>query len=270
MTDPTATQLRVPPYIQDAMNSSVDAGWTVVRNPKSVIITPHPAPKSKRLKAAFSLSNPPTADQVRKDLTNLGLYRALEHLQEQKPPAAQTEQAPATPAVVPPQTAPPESKPDVLACPECSKPFRLLQGLGAHRRMAHGVIGMSPKTIQRRESAARKNGKKKAASLPAAAAKKTVPTPRKTAEPAPATAPVIAEPAPAAPATGDVHSSLNHLIVFVREAEDKLAEKDDTIRELQNFKDKVSAEIANGNQSPIQTLANIMALGGEGFGTPAA
>jgi hypothetical protein len=37
-----------------------------------------------------------------------------------------------------------------LTCPECGRTFARPQGLGAHRRQAHGVVGTSKKTARRR------------------------------------------------------------------------------------------------------------------------
>src|SRR5438132_538161 len=41
-----------------------------------------------------------------------------------------------------------------LTCPECGRTFTRPQGLGAHRRQAHGVIGTSPTAIRRKSVAA--------------------------------------------------------------------------------------------------------------------
>ena len=49
-----------------------------------------------------------------------------------------------------------------LTCPECGRTFARPQGLGAHRRQAHGVVGTSKNTTRRRAqtsaAATRSNG----------------------------------------------------------------------------------------------------------------
>jgi uncharacterized C2H2 Zn-finger protein len=78
-----------------------------------------------------------------------------------------------------------------LVCPECGKTFVRAQGLAAHRRQAHGVIGSSKATAARRRATTTGRSSSRPASRRASAA---------TASPAAATAnpTATATPTPAA------------------------------------------------------------------------
>lgn len=260
----TATPAKIPDYIERAREDADRVGWHVATLLKSVIITP--SGRNKGL--SFSLTKPPTAEQVRFQLDRAGLYGALKKLQPEENATALPEPDPEH------RMAAAEEKTgtDKLVCPDCKADhFKRPASLGAHRNRAHGVPGTSKATKER------KAAKKAAAPVPAA--RKAPEAPVTTATEAPAARAValsdlVAEQeAPAyAPEVAEAVEALVHVVT--KTAQDGLAPLEQTIKEqgeqitaLQDFKDKVEAEVANGNQHPIQTLANIIKHGGEGFGT---
>jgi hypothetical protein len=260
----TVTTSKIPDYIERARLDADRVGWDVVCTSKSVTIT---AP-GWRKGLSFSLTKPPTADQVRIQLDRAGLYSALKKLQSESVTELPEPE---------PEHGMPEAKTDTPqkaehVCPECRNPFRSPAGLASHRQKAHDVPGSSKATLERRAA------KKAAAVKPPA--KKAVPPQRRATE-APVAVPTaeiqaadlnkVAERdfiSQAAPEVVEAVEALVHAVT--KTAQNDLAPLQKKVAELQTFKDNVEAEIANGNQHPIQTLANIIKHGGEGFGTPKA
>ncbi|MDQ1041468.1 hypothetical protein QFZ75_007970 [Streptomyces sp. V3I8] len=259
----------VPKHLQDALDQCVRVGWEVTRSTKSVSVTRSPGRKPMN----FSLRNPPTPDQVRLWMGRAGLRAALAKLPPEESPAP-TETEPEHSMATTPQS-------EELRCPECdSDKYQRPASLGVHRSRAHGVKGASRSAQERRLLSAARASKAKASK---AKAKKA--TPKKTAPaavvPAPAPAPSLAPAAPetegspvSTPITGAISNLMDAVAAEVAKetaaTARELEQAHREVAELQDFKDKVSAEIANGHQGPIQTLANIIKLGGKGFGTPTA
>jgi hypothetical protein len=71
------------------------------------------------------------------------------------------------------------TKGGALTCPECGRTFTRPQGLGAHRRQAHGVLGTSLTATRRNAAAAGGRTTTSAAATTAAAGTRTS-APRKT------------------------------------------------------------------------------------------
>ncbi|MCX4799668.1 hypothetical protein OG497_38075 [Streptomyces sp. NBC_01242] len=264
------TTTKIPEHIQRAMEDAALLGWDVVCTTKSVVLTP----KGARRGISFSLTKPPTPEQVRVQLDRAGLYSALKKLQSED-----------TPALPEPERGVTEKKTNAgkLVCPECKADhFTRPASLGSHRQKSHGVPGTSQTTTERKAAAAKAPVKKAPAK---AAAKKTVPAQRTAPGALLASPPVSPWFGPAEVLQGDVRTSspevaeaveaLIHAVTKENQnglapLQEKIKQQDEKIAALQDFKDKVEAEVANINQAPIQTLSNIMKHGGEGFGVPKA
>lgn len=266
------TTSKIPEHIQRAMREADSlTGWNVVCGPKSVTITPPPANNGNRRRSiSFPLVNPRTPDQVRMQLDRAGMYSALKKLEADTPVALPEPEPEHVMAEA-------KTKADLPICPECERSFKSPAGWGTHRLKAHGVAGTSKATANRnRQRAAARGVPEEAAAVAVVketvpAARKPVEDPKPTSVPAPAVA--AAEPAKTH-RTPSIRKAIDDFLDTVTQSvaplHKKIEEQDKAIAELQSFKDQVASEIANGHQAPIQTLANIIKLGGEGFGTPKA
>lgn len=274
----TATALKIPDHLQRAMEDADRVGgWRVVCMSKSVIITP----PGRKKGISFSLTKPPTADQVRFQLDRAGLYGALKKLQPEENSTELPEPEPERGMVAKEKT-----ETEKLVCPECDADhFTRPASLAAHRKMSHGVPGTSKATKERNRLIA-----KNAAPAEKTTAKRAVPAAREPSEepittaaeapaaPAVALSDLVAEQAAPAYANPEIAEAVEALVHAVTKTaqnslaplEKKIEEQGEQIAALQDFKDKVEAEIANGHQGPIPTLAKIIEHGGEGFGTPKA
>ncbi|MFJ4902797.1 hypothetical protein [Streptomyces sp. NPDC088727] len=255
----TITMLPVPLWLDKASEDAFRAGWEVVRNPKSINIGPK---GQSRKRISFPLAKPPTEEQVRVQLDRAGLYAALKKLEKDVDDV--TTSATSEPLA--------KEKPKNLTCPECTKDgFGSPAGLASHRRTVHGVPGTSKTTAER-------NAAKAAAqeTLVPAARKPLVPSePAEAASPAPSPWFLPAGAAEASPEFAEAIEALVHVVTKESQyglapLQEKIRQQDVQITELQEFKDKVQAEVSNFHQSPLQTITNIINHGGEGFGTPTA
>lgn len=253
------TTVKIPDYLQRATDDAASVGWGVVCTPKSVNFTV----EGRHKPISFSLTKPPSPDQVRLQLDKAGLYGALKKLQPEAPALPEPERGVTK-----------ENKTtDKLMCPECPKgPFASGAGLGSHRQRVHGVAGTSKATVAKKAAAKKAAPAKKAPVK--VVEKQTVPAQREPVESPWFTVPELAAEPVLAPNPGGITEAVDNLIAAVSQQvaplEKKIAEQGEQIAALQGFKDAVEAEVTNGNQAPLQTLANILKHGGEGFGTPKA
>ncbi|MFI0967005.1 hypothetical protein ACH4S8_37325 [Streptomyces sp. NPDC021080] len=264
VTTPAQTQLPpLPSHIQEAVEAAQRVDWKVVCSLSSVSITPI----GHKRGISFSLTKPPTAEQVRIQMDRCGIKGALRKLG-----ASETATLP-EPEPVHSSAEEDQVEAKKLICPECdSDKFTRPASLASHRSKAHGVAGSSQSTKERR-AARGKTAAAKTAKAPKPAADKAAPPVFE--EPAQTNRPVAE---PAFTGTPEVTAAAQALVDAVTKAaqssiaplQQKIEEQAAEIAGLQQFKDDVQAQVSNGHQGPIQTLANIIALGGEGFGTPKA
>ncbi|PPS89544.1 hypothetical protein [Streptomyces sp. MH60] len=243
----TETKAReIPPYVESIMKAATDAGLEVVRNTNSIKIS---AANGKRGQTFSIPRNPyPTAPQLRSSMARHGFLAKVKY----DPSAAEAPAEKDEPKKTAEKTG--------HACPDCDHPpFARPQALGLHRRMKHGVVGMSDEAIRKREIKAAKNQQSPSAD-PA-----TGPTPPPVPAQAPApAAETDARPQIVTPATSGLPDKVSAAVAALVHAVGSETANTATLHaenaRLRAFKDKVTAEATNGNQTPIQTVANIEAL----------
>jgi hypothetical protein len=245
----TETKTReTPAYVENVMKAATDAGLEVVRNTNSIKISV----KGGKRNQTFSIPrNPyPTAPQLRTNIAKHGFLAQVKYDPESKS-----------------ETAKAEANEHLLTCPDCVKekkepPFTTPhpQGLGSHRRRAHGVEGTHTRSIQKR--AVKKPTPAKKTAAPKTPPKQETPAAPVPAQPAAPAAETDARPQiMAVDGTPSATSlALAQLISAVHKDRQATAELRTENERLRAFKDKVTAEATNGNQTPIQTVANIEAL----------
>ncbi|MEU6362222.1 hypothetical protein [Streptomyces albidoflavus] len=240
-----------PPHLDDASKAATEAGWEVVRRAKAMVFHP---PTGKPVSVRYES----TEEEVQEALKAAGLHRI--------PAQAKPDDAPATP-----DEQPQNGRNRPSPCPHCSAMYKGPGGLAAHLRAAHPDESQPPASPKTEEDS------------------ETRPGPSAPSQLAPTVEKALAALVTALEASGSNQeenkalrkeiTSLTGKLNRSRDRVERLKERIEELRadvddlkkrhmELQLFRDKVRAEVANQNQAPVQAIVNIIQAGGHGFIEP--
>jgi chemotaxis protein histidine kinase CheA len=263
----------MPTHYESVMKDADQMGWDVICSDTSVKLTPPSGKKGDQI--VLPLTKPLAPPQLQKKLTDEGFAKALaawEQSQAKQKGAQESKPHADAPAQ--------QGGKQEMVCPDCVKdgvenPYRTTypQGMGSHRRKAHGIVGTSVEAVRRREkkAAAAKTSAKKATANKTSA-KKATPVKKATTAAKPAVASVPApRTAPAPVKTQEslvnvsglpvaVAAPLGEMLTALQTELGNAADLQKEIAPLGEFFDKVDSIVNDANLTPLKALATIQDL----------